>query len=295
MKTLKRVGVFASVAVAVTLISQIAFGWGFWAHKVINKEAVALLPEPLKDFYAANVDYVSGHASDPDLRRDEVKNEGYYHYLDMDRYGTYPNFDIPHSYDDAVKKYGEETLLKNGLVPWRVGWQVDSLSAAMKAHDIPLILHLSADLGHYVADMNVPLHSTANYDGQLTGNIGIHSRWESGIPERFGDKYDFSGIDSASYVKDPVGHAFEILMHSYSLIDKIFKADSIAKAGIPNDQLYHVEKSNGRKTYIYSDEYYNKLNNELNGMVESQMRMATREVASYWYTAWVDAGKPKFW
>ncbi len=295
IETIKRISVFAFVSIILTFISQVAFGWGFWAHKVINREAVALLPAPLKDFYAANVDYVVAHASDPDLRREFDKGEGYRHYMDMDRYGSYPNFDIPHSYEDALKKYEEPAVLKNGTVPWTVGLEVDSLSSAMKAHNIPLVLHLSADLGHYVADMHVPLHATQNYDGQLTGNIGVHARWESNIPERFGDKYNFSGIDGAYYIKDPVGHALDILTHSYSLLDKLFKADSLAKVGIPRDSLYHVEIQNGRREYIYSDEYYNKFNADLNGMVESQMQIATREVASYWYTAWVNAGKPKFW
>jgi hypothetical protein len=294
MKTLKRVSFSIFVSTLLILVSQVAFGWGFWAHKVINKQAVALLPEPLKGFYEKHVDYVTGHASDPDIRRDEVKDEGYQHYIDMDRYGTYPNFGIPHSYADAVKKYGADVVLKNGVVPWRVGIDEDSLTAAMKANDVPLILHLSADLGHYVGDMNVPLHTTQNYDGQMTGNIGVHSRWESGIPEHFGDKYGFAGIDSVIYIKDPVEHAFQVLDHSYSLIDEIFRADSLAKVGIPRDSLYHVNKENGRKVYVYSSQYYDKFNAELNGMVESQMRRAVREVASYWYTAWVNAGKPKF-
>ncbi|MCL4510220.1 MAG: S1/P1 Nuclease [Bacteroidetes bacterium] len=295
MKALKKFSFILFVSTVVVFISQIAFGWGFWAHPIINKEAVSLLPEPLKAFYLAHVEYVSKHAVDPDLRRAEDKDEGYYHYMDLDRYGKYPNFNVPHTYEEAVKKFGKETVMKNGLVPWRVGWEVDSLSAAMKAHNVPLVLHLSADLGHYVADMHVPLHATENYDGQMTGNIGVHFRWESGIPEHFGKDYSFTGIGNAVYIKHPVEHAFKILDHSYSLLDKVFRADSLAKAGIPKDQLYHVEKNDGRKEYIYSDEYYKRFNKELDGMVEAQMRAATRAVASYWYTAWVDAGKPKFW
>jgi hypothetical protein len=295
MRTIKRVSLFASVLTLLLVVSQVAFGWGFWGHKVINRQAVALVPEPLKGFYEKNVDYVVEHASDPDIRRNMVKDEGYQHYMDMDRYGNYPNFDIPHSYADAVKKYGEDVVLKNGVVPWRVGIDMDSLTTAMKADDVPLILHLSADIGHYVGDMNVPLHTTQNYDGQMTGNIGVHARWESGIPEHFGDKYEFAGIDTAFYIKDPVEHAFEILDHSYSLISGVFRADSLAKIGISRDSLYHVNNENARKVYVYSDQYYNRFNTELHGMVESQMRLAVKEVASYWYTAWVNAGKPKIW
>ena len=295
MNAIKRVSLYLVATVALTLISQVAFGWGFWAHRNINKAAVALLPEPLEHFYQENADYVVEHAVDPDMRRGEWKNEGNYHYMDMDDYGAYPNFNIPRTYDEAVKKYGEQAVIKDGMVPWRVGLDMDSLTSAMKAHDVPLVLHLSADLGHYVADMHVPLHATKNYDGQFTGNIGVHFRWETGIPEHFGKDYSFTGIDSAYYIKDPVEHAIKILTHSYSLLDKVFRADSLAKLDIPKDDLYKIETKNGRKQYIYSDEYYKKFNTELNGMVESQMRAATRAVASYWYTAWVNAGKPKFW
>ncbi len=295
MKAVKRAALFLSGTIVLTLISQAAFGWGFWAHRTINKAAIALLPEPLMKFHEAHADYVSEHAVDPDMRRGKWKNEGNYHYMDMDDYGSYPNFDVPRTYGEAVSKYGEEAVIKDGMVPWRVGLDTDSLSAAMEAHDVPLVLHLSADLGHYVADMHVPLHATKNYDGQFTGNIGVHFRWETGIPERFGKDYSFTGIDSARYIKDPVEHALKILTHSYSLLDKVFRADSIAKVGIPRDELYKVVTKDGRKEYIYSEEYYKKFNAELDGMVESQMRAATRAVASYWYTAWVNAGKPEFW
>lgn len=294
MDVFKRVAGLVVICTGLVLISQAAFGWGFWAHHVINKEAVTLLPEPLRDFYATHVDYLVEHSTDPDTRREAVKNEGYSHYMDMDRYGTYPDFHIPASYQEAVAKYGEETVLKNGIVTWRVGWEVDSLSAAMKKHDIPLILHLSADLGHYVADMHVPLHATKNYDGQMTGNIGVHYRWESGIPERFGKDYNYANLDSIRYVKNPVEHALRILEHSYSLLPEVFDADSLAKIGISKNDLYKVEEKNGRREYIYSEEYYRKFNTELNGMVEAQIRRAVTEVASYWYTAWVNAGKPNF-
>jgi hypothetical protein len=295
MNAVRRVGLYLFTAVALTLASQVAFGWGFWSHRTINKYAVTLLPEPLENFYEAHVDYISAHASDPDMRRGEWKDEGNYHYMDMDDYGTYPKFNVPPTYKEAVEKYGEKAVVKDGMVAWRVGIDVDSLTEAMRAHDIPRVLHLSADLGHYVADMHVPLHATKNYNGQFTGNIGVHYRWETGIPDRYGKDYSFNGIGKAFYIKDPVEHALKILTHSYSLLNKVFRSDSIAKEGIPKDELYKVEVRDGKKEYIYSDEYYKKFNDQLNGMDESQMREATRAVASYWYTAWVNAGKPRFW
>lgn len=295
MHKIGRVSLYLFTAIALTLVSQAAFGWGFWSHRMINRSAVSLLPEPLRDFYRLHVDYVGEHSSDPDLRREKWTNEAEYHFMDMDDYGTYPNFKVPATYAEAVGKYGKETVVKDGMVPWRVGMDVDSLSAAMRAHDVPLVLHLSADLGHYVADMHVPLHATKNYNGQFTGNVGVHYRWETGIPERYGSSYSFTGIADARYIEHPVEHALHILTHSYSLLDNLFRADSLAKLGIPAKDLYKIETKNGRREYIYSEKYYKKFNTELNGMVEAQLHLATRAVASYWYTAWVDAGKPRFW
>jgi hypothetical protein len=43
---------------------------------------------------------------------------------------------------------------------------------------------------------------------------------------------------------------------------------------------------------IYSDEYARELHMALNGMVEQQMRRSVQVLADFWYTAWVNAGKP---
>ena len=43
---------------------------------------------------------------------------------------------------------------------------------------------------------------------------------------------------------------------------------------------------------IYSKEYVTQLHTAMNGMVESQMRKAIVATTNFWYTAWVNAGKP---
>ena len=295
MNKIKRVGYAVGLIFIILAVSRLTFGWGFWAHPQINEHAIDLLPEPLRSFYEQNKEYIVKESVAPDLRRAENKEEGYYHYMDLDKYGEYPFKNLPENYEDAVKRFGYDTVLKNGIVPWKVKWLTDSLSQAMERKDVPQVLRLSADLGHYVADMHVPFHSTENYDGQLTGNIGIHFRWESGIPEHFGTNYNYEGIEPAVYFKHPDKKAFEILTMSYKLILPSLKADSLAKVGLNGKRLYKVEREDGKKVYVYSNEYYEKFNKNLGGIVESQMRLAIHDVASYWYTAWVNAGKPKFW
>lgn len=42
------------------------------------------------------------------------------------------------------------------------------LVKAFENHDVDYILKNSDDLGHYVSDTHVPLHTTENYNGKLT-------------------------------------------------------------------------------------------------------------------------------
>ena len=62
MKAVGRASIYLLTTVVLTLVSQVAFGWGFWTHRTIDSHAVTLLPEPLRDFYEAHVDYVTAHA-----------------------------------------------------------------------------------------------------------------------------------------------------------------------------------------------------------------------------------------
>ena len=52
------------------------------------------------------------------------------------------------------------------------------------------IKYFSAFLGHYLSDAQVPFHAALNHDGQLTGQWGIHSRFETETFERYRDSLD---------------------------------------------------------------------------------------------------------
>ena len=61
----------------------------------------------------------------------------------------------------------------------------------------------------------------------------------------------------------------------------------------PEEQITCYEERLGRIIRIpcrsFTEAYYDRLD----GMVEERFRTAIRSVGSAWYTAWVDAGKPK--
>jgi len=287
-----KISKFALPLAFVGLLYSGAFGWGFWAHQEINRQAIKCLPSPLYDFFAANETFIVQASTQADQRRFKDSAEAFYHYLDLDRYGKAPFPELPHDYSEAVRRFGADSVQKNGLLPWRIVEVTEKLSDAMRRGEKQEVLAYAADLGHYVADAHVPLHATENYDGQLTEQSGIHSRFESRLPELYGKLYRLS-VDSAAYISDPLGRAFDILLESYTLVDSVLKSDLRAKSGLTNRDIHIVTRKNGKTEYRYSDEYYRRFHEALNGLVEKRIRASIRAVASFWYSAWVNAGKPE--
>ncbi len=266
-------------------------GWGFWAHREIHRHAIKILPAPLDKFFKRYADSLIARSVEPDLRRGHDSLEQYYHYIDFERYGVYPFTELPRDYEAAVKKFGKQTVDTNGTVPWRIADFTERLSAAMKRKKEEEIVFYASFLGHYIADANVPLHTTENYDGQLSGQRGIHSRWESRLPEKYGAQFRFD-VGNAEYIADPLAYAFEIVLESHRLVDSVLALDRKAKEGLAESDTYSVIQRRGRTEYQYSDLYYKRYYRLLNGMIERRMALSAQRVASYWYTAWVNAGKP---
>ena len=168
--------------------------WGFYGHKRINRMAVFTLPPDLFSLYKTNIEFITDHAVDPDKRRYAAKGEAERHYIDIDHYahkGEDPFEVMPERWADAVKKFGEDTLHAYGIVPWHLEVMIGRLTKAFKDGNLDRILNLSADLGHYIGDAHVPLHTTENYNGQMTNQKGIHGFWESRIPELNAEDYDY--------------------------------------------------------------------------------------------------------
>ncbi len=172
----------------ITLLIAFGFsqlGWGFFAHKKINRLAVFTLPPEIFFFYKENINYLTEKAVNPDMRRYIIKEEAPRHYIDLDVYGDSAVYKLPRYWKEAVEKLTEDTLNAYGVVPWHINRVSYQLSLAFLNKDAKSILRFSADLGHYIADANVPLHTTENYNGQFTGQYGIHGFWESRLPELF--------------------------------------------------------------------------------------------------------------
>jgi hypothetical protein len=193
--------------------------------------------------------------------------------LDVDEFPDFKNLD--RSFSNLVTTFGWARVKGNGTNPWTTVWVMDSLTAQLKRGDWNAAYQSAADLGHYVGDPHQPLHAANNYDGKLTGNTGIHSRYESTMLDTNRLKTITLIKDSVKYISDVYGFAFDYILKSNSLCDSIFHADNAAKV-----------VSGGS----YSTQYYDVLWQRLGDMTKAQIQSATIDLASLWYTAWVNAG-----
>lgn len=269
-----------------------ASAWGFFAHKKINNLAVFLLPPEMMRLYKPNIDFITEHAVDPDKRRYSVAMEGQRHYIDIDFYGQYPFANLPRNWDTAVLKFTEDTLRAQGIAPWWIQTMERRLTQAFKDRNQVKILRLSAEIGHYIADAHVPLHASGNHDGQLTEQKGIHAFWESRLPELFADnQWDFF-IGKAEYIERPDNFIWGRVLESGAAADTVLKFEALLNRSFPTDKKFSFEVRNGKIIRQYSSGYASKYQENLQGMVERRMRQSIYAVASFWYTAWVNAGQP---
>lgn len=264
--------------------------WGFFAHKRINYLAVFTLPPEMVGFYKHNIAFLVETSTDPDQRRYAVEGEAPRHYIDIDRYGDSAAWRLPLVWDSAVARYSADTLMAYGIVPWHIQTMYYRLREAFLLRDPRAILRVSSELGHYIGDANVPLHTTENYNGQLTGQHGIHGFWESRLPELFSDEYDFL-VGRAEYVSDPAKVAWEAVRTAHMQVDSVLRLERELNEEAGNEK--YVFETRGRTTVrTYSSTYSKAYHDRLHGMVERQMRRSVKMVGDFWYSAWVDAGKP---
>ena len=236
-------------------------------------------------FYKNNIVFITEHAVDADKRRYSDTAEAPRHFIDADRYGEHPFDSIPEKWKDAEAKFGKAILQENGIVPWQIERTYYSLVKAFQIRDSIRILRLSADLGHYISDAHVPLHTTES------GQTGIHGFWESRLPELFATEYDFI-VGRAIYIDNPLKSAWSIVRNSHSYVDSVLLIESRLSKQIASDRKFNFSKRNGRVERQYSEEFSTAYHKALNKMVEKQIRASIIMIGSYWYSAWVDAGQP---
>ena len=272
--------VAALVALVVLAAPQPADAWGFEAHKYILERAIGLLPPEIRPFFEKYRASIVEHAIDPDLWRNVGFDalESPRHFVDMDAYGPAPFKQLPRDFDEAVKRYGLEFVNKNGLLPWRaqeIHVKLVEAFTQKATYSRDNIKYFSAFLGHYLSDAQVPFHAALNHDGQLTGQWGIHSRFETETFERYRDRLDVKPkpIVTVTSARDLT---FDSLVTSFSHVQAILDAD---KAAV-----------DGRE--IYDDAYFAAFYGKVKPILEQRLAESITAVASAIAGAWEQAGRP---
>jgi len=265
-------------------------------------------------FYKENIHYIVEASVNPDRRRYAVAEEAPRHYIDLDDYNisAYPlrhlnDYDtsayplrnlrvssatpaLPKFWNEAVTQLTEDSLMAHGIVPWHSYKMFLQLRDAFMLGDPDRILRTSSELGHYIADAHVPLHTTSNHNGQKTDQHGIHGLWESRLPELFSVDYDFF-VGHANYIPDVQSAMWDVVKASHACVDSVLSFEKdLSQREL--SRKYSFETRAKQTVKVYSYRYSKMYHNMLQGMVERRMRSSILMVGSIWYTAWVDAGQP---
>jgi len=283
---MRRIAVHIIIIQLTFTVTQL-FGWGYDVHRRITRSAVQAVPGEFGDFLIQNIEDLSYHAADPDFWKAADPNEGYRHFIDADLYDEYPFDNIPRNIDSIYSKYGEENISNFGIAPWNINDYCNRLTELFSAGQWEESIYAMAALSHYVADIHMPLHTCANYNGQLTGNEGVHFRWETPMVMQYVTYIEPS--NEAVVFSNPLEMAFEIVKESYEVYPFLIRADSLARAPLTKIQ---ADSLNTYEKLSFEDEYLSVLYAQTSDVVHDRLNKSAERIASYWYTCWVKTGSP---
>lgn len=246
----------------------------------------------MRPFFHQNIAYLVRYSVRPDQRRSSDSTEDTKHFIDFEAYGEDAANKMPMNWDEAVKKYSKDSLIKYGYVPYWVMVMQERLINAFKKGDKDSILFYASDLAHYIQDAHVPLHTTLNYDGQLTNQKGLHALWESVVPEVTIESFNLKADKKTTYLKNPGKAIWKALRNAFTMVPRVLEAEQETSRSFTDSTKYRYQLRNGRNVRYYTKDfalaYYKKLGPSIN----KQAIRSANLVADFWYTAWVDAGKP---
>jgi hypothetical protein len=213
---------------ALVLGGLILSSWGSVGHRKIALDAAKSFT-PSIEAYLTWIKDIADHASDADNRKNSDQTEAPKHYIDLDGYDEF-RFEghIIQNYDSVVTRYGEAFVLEQGILPWATINTYNKLVEALSQKNYGRAKLLAADLSHYVSDGHMPLHISTNFDGQLTGNKGIHSRYESDMISVYVDSISVQGR-APKRVNDVLTYVFDYLYQNFTYVDSLMLADNFAR------------------------------------------------------------------
>ncbi len=266
--------------------------WGFLVHRTIHQLAVYQLPAEMAGFFHSNREKLVYDAPRADTRRNTDSTEAPKHFIDLEPFNEKPAYNLPTDFNKAIAKYSLDTLTKYGYVPYQIIVLKNQLTNAFKMQNKDSILFYAADLGHYIGDANVPLHTTINYDGQLTNQQGLHSLWESMIPELEIEQYNLYSGHKVRYLKNPIKDVFRAIKRAHELVPTMLAKEVETSLSFTDSTKYRYQMRNGKQSRSYTSAFAKAYSEKLKPTINQQLLHSADMIADFWYTAWVDAGKP---
>lgn len=263
--------------------------WGFYAHKKINFLAVFTVPSPLNKFLKKDIDLLQEYAVLPDERRYIMDDEAQRHYIDLDHYNI-KEIQFK-SFKEVSINISIDSLNAHGIVVWYIPIAYAKLKNAFQNREKDKIIKYAAELGHYVADAHVPLHTTSNYDGQKTGQSGIHSFWESRIPELLNINLE-DWLGPAEYISNVQNSAWEYVLASNYLVNDLLLKEKELSTRYPSNKKYSFEQKGTILIKNYSKDYALEYHKLLKHSIEDRFSEAIKQIGFLWYSAWLEAGQP---
>ena len=257
------------------LTGRAGYAWGPSAHRLVNGWAVQTLPPEIRGFFEANRQYLIDHANDPATWIEKDRYERKRHYVYLDKYGIFPYPNLPHYFKPAVEQYGSGQINRHGVLPWQIGEYSLRLTNALKSQNWEEAKLDAAVLGHYIADAHNPLQTTQNYDGQLTRQAGLADRFGARLIDRY-NNFFFFRPGEATKINDPTEHAFQACLEAHTWVEQIVLWDRRSAEGLPD----------------YTDEYFDRFYSQVGSTAAREINEAAHDAGSYWYTAWLNAGRP---
>jgi hypothetical protein len=279
----RRLSLTIVFVLAVSLLPAPAFAWGWAAHKAIMRRAIDLLPPEIKPFFVRHRDEMIARTIDPDLWRSVGWDDDHNHFVNFGApaLGAYPFAAYPRDYGAALQKFGVAGLRRLGTLPWREAEMFGNLQRAFEgagkgnSYALTEVIQFAGAASHYIQDANQPLHASNNYDGQLSGQTGVHERFETDLFERFESRLKLSPAPPTS-IASPRDYAFEMLLASYQKVDALLKADKEAIGAADT----------------YDDAYFESFFAKVQPILEQRLSSAVTATASIIMTAWEQAGRP---
>ena len=261
--------------------------WGYDGHRRINYLASMQLKGPFGQFLKNNSDPLKWYAVAPDYNKDIDSQEFHRHFIDTDYYDVYPFTKIPRNYEDLVSRYGEDKISKYGIAPWAINETCERIIDLLKKNQFEKAIYNMGVVGHYIADLHNPLHTIINYNGQFTGNDGVHKRWEHRLVDEYVKK--INPVGNIEDVEDPWSFSMKIVKESFKLHQDILDADTKARKLLTKKQAARLDSYD---VLSFEKPYLDVLYNETEDLLHDRLGRAVIRVASLWNYCWEQAGRP---